>query len=74
MRCIMKILLITNWLPYPPFAGNPLRVFNLLKRIAQKHQVDLLTYVRQTDSQEAIQTLSQYTQFILITKSQRVPH
>ena len=41
----MRFLMITNTLPYPPIAGHPIRNFNLLKRIAQKNEVWLLTLV-----------------------------
>ena len=60
----MKLLWITNWLPFPPTSGNPLRVYNLLKRIAQDHQVNLLTFIRDTDSQESLEALSSYCQNI----------
>lgn len=40
----MRILLITNNLPYPPNSGFPLRVYNLLYRIAEKHEVWLATF------------------------------
>lgn len=40
----MQILLITNNVPYPPNSGFPLRVYNLLYRIAEKHKVWLVTF------------------------------
>ncbi len=40
----MQILLITNNVPYPPNSGFPLRVYNLLYRIAKKHKVWLATF------------------------------
>ncbi len=39
----MKILIITNFVPYPPTTGAGLRVFNLLKHISQRHEVHLLS-------------------------------
>ncbi len=60
----MRLLWITNWLPFPPISGNPLRVFNLLKRISQEHQVNLLTFIRDTDTQESLQALSSYCEEI----------
>jgi polysaccharide biosynthesis protein PslH len=40
----MKILLITHLVPYPPSGGVMIRNFNLLKQIATRHEVDLLTF------------------------------
>ena len=40
----MRILLISNNLPYPPNSGFPLRVYNLLYRIAKEHDVWLATF------------------------------
>ncbi len=37
----MRILLLTNVVPYPPRGGVHLRVYNLLTRIARKHEVTL---------------------------------
>jgi polysaccharide biosynthesis protein PslH len=37
----VRILLLTNIVPYPPHGGVHLRVFHLLKRIAEKHEVVL---------------------------------
>jgi len=38
----MKILVITDMLPYPPVSGGLLRVYNLLSRVAKQHQVTLI--------------------------------
>ncbi|MBE7432457.1 MAG: glycosyltransferase [Anaerolineales bacterium] len=40
----MRILLISNNLPYPPNSGFPLRVYNLLYRIAGEHDVWLAAF------------------------------
>ena len=38
----MRILLITDYLPYPPISGDTIRVYNLIKRISQRHEIYLL--------------------------------
>ncbi len=40
----MRILLISNTFPYPPNSGFPLRVYNLLYRIAREHEVWLASF------------------------------
>lgn len=38
----MKILILTDEIPYPPISGGLLRVYNLLIRVAKRHQVTLI--------------------------------
>jgi sugar transferase (PEP-CTERM/EpsH1 system associated) len=41
----MKILVLTPQLPFPPRQGATIRNFHLLKHLARRHQVDLLTFL-----------------------------
>jgi glycosyltransferase involved in cell wall biosynthesis len=41
----MKLLFLTPHLPYPPRQGAALRNFNIIKNLAQRHTVDLLTFL-----------------------------
>jgi glycosyltransferase involved in cell wall biosynthesis len=47
----MKILLIAHLLPYPPKGGSPLRNYNLLKEIASRHEVHMLTFHQRAHAQ-----------------------
>jgi glycosyltransferase involved in cell wall biosynthesis len=47
----MKILFLTPQLPYPPRQGTTIRNDGLIRHLAQRHTVDLLTFV--TPEQEA---------------------
>lgn len=40
----MKILFLSNWLPYPPDNGSKLRISNLLNCLALHHQVSLVSF------------------------------
>ncbi len=41
----MKILVLTNWFPYPPDNGSKIRAFNLIKQLARRqHEVTLLSF------------------------------
>lgn len=42
----MKILFLANRVPYPPFRGDKLKIFNLAKRLAGKHELHLLTFAQ----------------------------
>ena len=41
----MRILLLTPQRPYPPHQGTTLRNFNLVKELATRHQVCVLTFL-----------------------------
>ncbi len=45
----MKILFITTRFPYPPFRGDKLRVFNLVKELSRDHEVVLATFAEADD-------------------------
>jgi glycosyltransferase involved in cell wall biosynthesis len=37
-----KILIVNKNIPYPPYTGGDVRVYNLIKRVAQRHEVSLI--------------------------------
>ena len=41
----MKILFLTPQLPYPPRQGTTIRNFNLIRSLAQEHQIDLFSFL-----------------------------
>lgn len=50
----MRILIINHEFPYPPVSGVKIRNYNLLRRIAARHQVWLATHLTGRESYEAI--------------------
>ncbi len=42
----MKILFLANRVPYPPYRGDKLKIFNLAKRLQGKHELHLLTFAQ----------------------------
>jgi sugar transferase (PEP-CTERM/EpsH1 system associated) len=53
----MRILLISNTFPYPPNSGFPLRVYNLLCRIAREHDVWLASFTAGNENPANIEHL-----------------
>lgn len=53
----MRVLLLTQVLPYPPDSGPKIKTYYVLKYLAQKHDVTLVSFVRDTDKPEYIQHL-----------------
>lgn len=45
----MRILYLSSWYPYPANNGSKLRIYNLLRGLAQHHEVTLLSFTDQPD-------------------------
>ena len=46
----MKILFLSRWFPYPTNNGSKLRIYNLLRGLAEFHDVTLLSFADQPDA------------------------
>lgn len=64
----MNVLFITPYFPYPPTAGNPIRNYNLLKRIGNLHYVWLLTFDSADILPHHIEHLKSWCQDIILAK------
>ena len=42
----MKILFLANRVPYPPYRGDKLKIFNLARRLCKHHELHLLTFAQ----------------------------
>ncbi|NLF79486.1 MAG: glycosyltransferase [Chloroflexi bacterium] len=56
----MRILMITNTLPYPPVSGTSVRSYNLLRRIAAHHEVWLASRRHTRDARKDIAHLENF--------------
>jgi len=51
----VQILLITGWFPYPPDNGARMRVYYLLRELARRHQVHLLSFTRDSNGAPGVE-------------------
>lgn len=56
----MRILFLTQVLPYPLDAGPKVRAYYVLRQLARKHKVTLVSFVRPTDTPAALAHLQTY--------------
>jgi sugar transferase (PEP-CTERM/EpsH1 system associated) len=56
----MRILMIANYLPYPQVTGGRIRIYNLLRRVASRHEVSLATLLQSPEDAEGIPHLQQF--------------
>jgi len=56
----MKILMLTPYLPYPLLSGGQIRTYNLLKKLATKHEITLFALIKNQDEKQYIPELEKY--------------
>ena len=69
----MRVLLLTQVLPYPPDSGPKVKTYHVLKYLAQNHQVTLVSFVRDTDKPEYIQHLETLCERVITVPIKRTP-
>ncbi|MGQ9768596.1 MAG: glycosyltransferase family 4 protein [Anaerolineae bacterium] len=48
----MKIFALSTWFPHPPSNGSRIRAYNLLKAMAARHEVSLISFVRDEEGRD----------------------
>lgn len=54
----MKVLFVSAILPYPLYSGGQVRVYNLLSRLGEQHDITLATFLRSLDEKRWEKNLS----------------
>ena len=67
----MKILMITPYLPYPLVSGGQIRTYNLLKNLAQKHQITLASFIRRDDEKKYLKDLKPFCSSVIVFKRRK---
>lgn len=69
----MKILMLTPYLPYPLLSGGQIRTYNLLKKLAHKHQITLFALIKDDAEQQYVPELSKYCAKVKVFKRSKQP-
>lgn len=48
----MRLLIVSQWFPYPPINGARQRVFHLLRGLSKRHQIHFLSFTQQPNDLE----------------------
>ncbi len=62
----MHILFLSRWFPYPPDNGSKIRVWNLLKSLASRHEIDLISFATEAVRQEQLTAMREYCQSVQV--------
>jgi polysaccharide biosynthesis protein PslH len=66
-----KILMITPYLPYPPYSGGQTRSYNLIKHLAKSCQITLICFALPDQKGSSLKPLKKYCQKIYTIKRGR---
>lgn len=69
----MKILMLTPYLPYPLLSGGQIRTYNLLKKLASKHEVTLFALIKEESERQYVPELEKYCQKVRVFKRSKKP-
>jgi glycosyltransferase involved in cell wall biosynthesis len=69
----MRVLLLTQVLPYPPDSGPKVKTYYVLKYLAQQHDVTLVSFVRDTDKPDYIRHLESLCERVVTVPISRSP-
>jgi sugar transferase (PEP-CTERM/EpsH1 system associated) len=61
----MRILFITDTLPYPAITGAPLRSYNILRRLAHKNRVWLVAFAKTSEQREGMTHMQTFCEEVL---------
>lgn len=63
----MNILFVSAILPYPLYSGGQIRIYNLLKRLSKKHQITLVSFIRD-DKERALKKELAFCKEVIMIK------
>jgi len=69
----MKILMLTPYLPYPLLSGGQIRTYNLLKKLADKHEITLFALIKEESERQYIPELEKYCSKVRVFKRSQQP-
>ena len=56
----MKLLFTANRFPYPPFRGDKLKIYHLAKRLSQRHELHLVTFLEDRSDLQYLPELQKF--------------
>lgn len=69
----MKILMLTPYLPFPLLSGGQIRTYNLLKKLATKHDITLFALIKEENERQYQPELEKYCAKVRLFKRSKKP-
>lgn len=65
--------MLTPYLPYPLISGGQIRSFNLLKNLAKKHEISLVSLIKHDDEKQYISSIAPFCHKVIVSKRPEKP-
>jgi len=65
--------MLTPYLPFPLLSGGQIRTYNLLKKLADKHEVTLFALIKEESERQYIPELEKYCKKVVVFKRSQQP-
>ncbi|MGD8856864.1 MAG: glycosyl transferase family 1, partial [Chloroflexota bacterium] len=69
----MKILFLTQVLPYPLTSGAKIRAYYALRHLSERHEITLVSFVRPDDEEAAVAHLASFCRAVHTVPMRRSP-
>jgi glycosyltransferase involved in cell wall biosynthesis len=71
----VKLLALSGWFPYPPDQGARMRTHNLLRQLAQEHEIVLLSFAEKDVAEQHVEAVRAYCRAVeIVPSAQYRPH
>jgi glycosyltransferase involved in cell wall biosynthesis len=67
----MKVLMLTPYFPYPLISGGQIRSYNLIKKLAKRHQITLFSFIRDDKEKKYIHHLQKFCSQVKVFKRRK---
>jgi len=68
----MKILYLSLRFPYPPFSGDKIRTYNILKHLSRKHSISFISFSLSPDEKKDIHKLLEFCDEVSTVKFSKI--
>lgn len=65
---IMKILYLSLRFPYPPFSGDKIRTYNVIKHLSRRHSISFVSFAQSPDDSKNIDKLRDFCEYVETVK------
>jgi glycosyltransferase involved in cell wall biosynthesis len=69
----MRVLMLTPYLPYPLLSGGQIRTYNLLKKLAKKHDITLFALIKDQSERQYVSLLEEMGITVKVFKRSATP-
>ncbi len=69
----MKILMLTPYLPFPLLSGGQIRSYNLLQKLAAKHDITLVCLIKHESEKQYIKNIEKFCRKVIVSRRPEKP-